>query len=108
MTDTLAHLLICALLPPLLLGVINKTKATFGGRRGPPLLQAYYDLGKLLRKGSVFSRTTSWIFLAGPVVSLAAVGLCSLLLPLGEARAPLSFGGDMILFAYLLGLARFF
>ena len=54
--------------PPLLLGVIDKTKALFAGRVGPPLLQPYYDLIKLLRKGSVFSRTTTWVFRAGPVV----------------------------------------
>jgi hypothetical protein len=38
-------------MPPLLLGVINKTKAWFAGRNGPPVLQLYYDLIKLMRKG---------------------------------------------------------
>jgi formate hydrogenlyase subunit 4 len=95
-------------MPPLLLGVINKTKAAFAGRVGPPLLQAYFDLSKLFRKGSVFSDTTSWIFRAGPVVTLAALAAASLLIPLGNHRAPISFSGDMVLFAYLLGLARFF
>ena len=58
------------LLAPLLLGIINKTKAFFAGRNGPPLVQAYYDLAKLLRKGAVYSRTTSWLFRAGPIVIL--------------------------------------
>ncbi|HEY6038196.1 MAG TPA: hypothetical protein VIV58_28135, partial [Kofleriaceae bacterium] len=49
-------------MPPLLLGVIARTKARFAGRAGPPLLQPYYDLAKLLRKGSVVSRTTTAMF----------------------------------------------
>jgi len=95
-------------LPPLLLGVIAKTKAAFAGRIGPPVLQPYYDLAKLARKGSVFSTTTTWIFRASPVVGVATALLASLLLPLGGHDAPISFTGDLVLFAYLFGLARFF
>src|SRR6516164_1677755 len=102
------HVLLAALLPPLLLGVINRTKAIVAGRVGPPLLQPYYDLIKLLRKGSVFSTTTTWVFRAGPVVGLVTALLAVLLIPLADSRAPLSFTGDLILLAYLLGLARFF
>jgi formate hydrogenlyase subunit 4 len=102
------HVLIAALLPPLLLGVINKTKALFAGRVGPPLLQPYYDLVRLLQKGSVFSTTTTWVFRAGPVVGLATVALALLLVPLGHHAAPIRFTGDLILLAYLLGLSRFF
>lgn len=94
-------------LSPLLLGVINRTKAVFAGRKGTPLLQAYYDLWKLLRKGAVYSRTTSWVFRAGPIIGLAAVLTAALLVPLGNVRAPLAFAGDLILFAYLFGLMRF-
>ena len=91
---------------PLLIGVTNRTKAIFAGRAGPPLLQPYYDLGKLLRKGAVYSRTTTWVFRSGPVIGLAAVLVATALLPFGGCRAPLSFPGDLVLFAYLLGLAR--
>ncbi|HEX9080325.1 MAG TPA: NADH-quinone oxidoreductase subunit H [Desulfuromonadaceae bacterium] len=108
MADILVHLVTVILMPPLLFGVINRTKAAFAGRTGPPLLQPYYDLFRLLRKGSVFSRTTSWVFRAGPVVTLAATLTAALLVPLGNHAAPLSFNGDMILFAYLLALGRFF
>jgi formate hydrogenlyase subunit 4 len=108
MIDILFHLLLVIFMPPLLLGVINKTKAAFAGRIGPPLLQAYFDMIRLFRKGSVFSDTTTWIFRAGPVVTLAAMAAASLLIPLGNHPAPISFSGDMILFAYLFGLARFF
>jgi formate hydrogenlyase subunit 4 len=108
MIDTLVHLLVLAALPPLLLGVINKTKALFAGRRGPPLLQAYRDIAKLLRKGLVVSETTTWVFRAGPVVTLVAVAAAGLFIPFGPFASPLSFAGDMILFAYLLALSRFF
>jgi formate hydrogenlyase subunit 4 len=94
--------------PPLLLGVINKTKAVFAGRTGPPLLQAYWDLHRLARKGSVFSRTTTWVFRLAPIVTLVATVLAGLLVPLGPGASPLGFEGDLILFAYLLALGRFF
>jgi len=108
MVDTLVSIVLLLVMPPLLLGVINKTKACFAGRDGPPLLQPYHDIRKLLRKGMVVSRTTTWVFPVGPLVTLAAVLLAGLFVPLGPFSAPLSFTGDMILFAYLFGLARFF
>ncbi|HSN92013.1 MAG TPA: NADH-quinone oxidoreductase subunit H [Anaeromyxobacteraceae bacterium] len=104
---TALHLAALLVLPPLLLGILNRTKALFAGRAGPPLLQAYLDLWKLLRKGAVYSRTTTWVFRAGPVVGLAAVASAGLLLSMGGAPAAISFAGDFVLFAYLLGLARF-
>ena len=101
------HLLVAILLPPLLPGLIAKTKAVMAGRQGPPVLQLYYDLARLARKEAIYSRTTTWIFLAGPVGTVAAVGVASLLMPFGQTPAPVAFEGDVILFAYLFGLARF-
>jgi formate hydrogenlyase subunit 4 len=106
--DLLIHFVLLIFMPPLLLGVINRTKAAFAGRTGPPLLQPYFDLLKLLRKGSVFSRTTSWVFRAGPLVTLAATFTAALMIPFGNHAPPFSFNGDMILFVYLLALGRFF
>jgi formate hydrogenlyase subunit 4 len=105
--NSIIHIALFATMPPLLLGVINRTKARFAGRSGPPLLQVYYDLFKLARKGMVQSKTTTWIFLAGPVVGMVGVLLASLLVPLGRHEAPISFAGDMLLVAYLLALGRF-
>jgi len=102
------HLALVFLLPPLSLGVINKTKAFFAGRVGPPLFQSYFDLAKLFRKGTVLSRTTTWVFLAGPAVGLVTTILAALLIPLGGHAAPIAFDGDFVLFAYALGLGRFF
>ena len=84
-------------------------KAFFAGRPGPPLLQPYYDLAKLLRKGAVYSRTTTLGVPRRAVVGArgrARGAGCSCR---SAARAaPLAFPGDLVLFAYLLGLARFF
>ncbi len=108
MIDILIHLILILLMPPLLFGVINRTKAAFAGRSGAPILQPYYDMFRLLRKGSIFSRTTTWVFRAGPIVSLSSVLVASLLIPLGNHVPPLVFNGDMILFVSLLALGRFF
>ena len=95
------------ILAPLLPGIINRVKAKFAGRHGKPVLQTYYDIAKLLRKGEVISRTSTWIFAAAPAISLAGV-ICALaLLPLGGAVSPLAFAGDFVLAAYLLGMGRF-
>ncbi len=102
------HAVLLLLMPPLLLGVVNKTKAAFAGRVGPPVLQPWYDLVKLMRKGSVFSTTTTWVFRAGPVVGFVTAVLAALLVPFGNHAAPVSFAGDVVLFAYLFGLGRFF
>jgi len=95
------------ILAPLLPGIINRVKAKFAGRHGKPVLQTYYDIAKLLRKGEVISRTSTWIFAAAPAISLAGA-ICALaLLPLGGAVSPLAFAGDFVLAAYLLGMGRF-
>ena len=103
---TAALLPLCA--APLLLGIINRTKACFAGRTGAPVCQPYYDIARLLRKGAVYSETTTWVFRAGPVIGLAATLIALACVPLAGLPAPLAFAGDFILVAYLLGLARFF
>jgi formate hydrogenlyase subunit 4 len=105
---SLVHILVAVLFPPLLLGVINRTKAIVAGRRGQPLLQAYFDLRKLLYKECVFSETTTWVFRFGPVAGVATALVAVGVVPLGHDSAPLSFQGDLILLAYALALGRFF
>lgn len=95
------------LLAPLLPGVINKVKAWVAGRRGPPVLQLYYDLAKLWRKGVVMSDLASPGFIIGPAVAWVALSSSALLMPLGPAGSVLSFRGDVLLLIYLLALARF-
>lgn len=103
----LFQILTALALAPLLSGVINRTKAFFAGRRGMPFLQAYYDLWKLLKKGVVVSRTTTFMFWLGPLVFLAVCLLALLITPFGTLDALISFKGDFILFVYLFALARF-
>ena len=104
----LIPLILTLVFAPLMVGAINRVKAIFGGRRGQPLLQPYFDIWKLLHKGAVYSRTTSWVFRAGPIVTLAGVLVAAALMPLGSCPSLVSFSGDLILFAYLLALGRFF
>jgi formate hydrogenlyase subunit 4 len=94
------------LLAPLLPGIINKVKAWVAGRRGPPVLQLYYDLGRLWRKSVVMSHLASPAFVMLPAVSWAALLGAAMLMPLGPAGAALSFRGDVLLI-YLLALSRF-
>lgn len=103
----LVRLAVCLLLAPLLPGIINKVKAWVAGRKGPPVLQLYYDLAKLWRKQVVMSSQASPGFIAGSAVAWIAIVAAAMLLPLGPAGATLSFHGDVLLMIYLLALARF-
>ena len=105
--DIFLRLAVALLLAPLLPGIIAKVKAWVAGRRGPPVLQLYYDLAKLWRKGIVLSTAVSPGHVAGAAVAWMAIVVATLLLPAGPADAPLAFRGDALLFVYLLALGRF-
>jgi formate hydrogenlyase subunit 4 len=104
---SLLHVVLALVLAPLLPGVINRTKAFFGGRRGQPLFQVYRDVFKLLRKGAVYSTTSTGIFRLGPALGLGVTALVLMLVPAGPVQAPLAFRGDFVFLAYALGLMRF-
>jgi formate hydrogenlyase subunit 4 len=95
------------LLSPLLLSVINRSKALLAGRRGAPLLQPYFDLARLLKKGVIYSEVSAGLVQLAPVCNLAALFCCTLLVPMGPLPALVSFQGDFVLLAYLMGLGRF-
>jgi len=95
-------------LAPLFMGVILKVKAYFGGKQGPPWLIKYYTLIKLLRKGSVYSTSTSFVFKTGPTVSFVTAIMLLLFFPFAGLPPVLSFHGDVIILFYLLALGRFF
>lgn len=102
----IAMLAAVLLLAPLMPGLATRTKSLLTGRRGAPVLQLYADLARLLRKGVVLSRTTTWVFRAAPVVLVASALVAALLLPL-DGRAPvMGFTGDLVAYAGLLGLGR--
>jgi formate hydrogenlyase subunit 4 len=94
-------------LAPLLKTVIKKMKARLQNRQGPPLLQGYYDLAKLLRKEPVRSETASWVFVAGPRVYFGAALAATTLVPVLVAAAPLEMAGGILLLVGTLALGRF-
>lgn len=104
--EAVCNVVLALVLSPLLFGVVNRVKAMAAGRRGKPLLQTYYDLWRLLRKGLVISRTTTWIFRVGPVLAAACPLVVLGMLPLGGRPGLLSFEGDFIVAAYVLTLSR--
>ena len=108
LTFAILNVLLSLALAPLMFGVINKTKAFFAGRRGRPLLQGYYDLLKLARKGAVYSRTTTWVFRIGPVIGLATGATALLVVPFAGVSAVAAFPGDFLVLAYMFALGRFF
>lgn len=92
---------------PLLRGGIKKMKARLQNRQGPPLLQGYYDLAKLLRKEPVRSETATWVYVAGPRVYFAAAVAATTLVPVLVAAAPLEATGGILLLVGTLALGRF-
>jgi formate hydrogenlyase subunit 4 len=92
---------------PLFTGVVNKFKALLSGRRGPTLFQPYYELGRLAHKETVYSTSAGLVSRLGAPVVFCTVTIAALFVPLGTSSA-LSFQGELILFAYLLALGRFF
>ncbi len=101
-----ANYIFALIIAPLMIGIINKVKAFFAGRRGPRLLQLYYDLFKLLNKSAVYSQSVNWIFKLTPWAMLAITMFMLLLLPAGGIFSPAAFAGDLILFVYLAGCSR--
>lgn len=101
--NLLSILLIAAAIP----GIINRTRARLCGRKGVTLWQHLLSVRVLFRKGAVYSPATSFLFRTAPAVYLAAMVLAALLVPVGSLRPVLAFEGDLILFVYLLALARF-
>jgi formate hydrogenlyase subunit 4 len=93
--------------PFFFIGLINKVKAIWAGRRGAPIFQPYYDFFKLLGKGEVISGTTSFVFRVTPSITIAAVLFALMMVPLPMFGSVLHFDGDFVMFAYLLGLAKF-
>ena len=93
--------------PLFFLGIINRIKARWAGRKGPSVFQPFYDVARLFRKGEVISETTSIVFTIAPSVSFAAVVCAAMLIPVGAFNPLLSFKGDFIFFSSLLALSKF-
>ena len=106
--ESIVSLTIALTAAPLFYGIILKVKAFFAGKKGPPLLIKYYTLIKLLRKGSVYSTSTSFVFRLGPIVSFSAAVLVLFFFPFGGTAPVFFFHGDVILLFYIMAIGRFF
>ncbi|HZT46721.1 MAG TPA: NADH-quinone oxidoreductase subunit H [Hyphomicrobiaceae bacterium] len=103
-----AQMLLVLLLAPLLLGFTRKVKARILRRRGPPIIQPYRDLLRLIRKEAVLAENASWLFRSGPYMIFAATWVAAALVPTFATGLSFSWTADLIAITALLGSARFF
>jgi formate hydrogenlyase subunit 4 len=93
---------------PLVSGVIAHVEGRIQGRRGPRILQPYYDLAKLFRKETIVPEDSSWVFLVGPIVAFGCYLIVPLLIPvLTTYGLPLGYMGDILGGGFVLALAGF-
>jgi formate hydrogenlyase subunit 4 len=89
-------------------GVIARVESRMQGRRGPRILQPYYDLAKLFRKEALAPEGASWFFLAAPLLAMTCYLTVPLLIPvLTSYGLPLGYMADIIGGGFILGLASF-
>jgi len=96
------------LISPFFVSLIKKVKAWMQGRQGPPLLQSYYNIGKLLKKETVYSFNSSFISRVSPYLNIVFLLAASLCVPLIFVPSQNYGLGNVILFLYLMVMARFF
>jgi formate hydrogenlyase subunit 4 len=89
-------------------GIIGAVKAKSCGRKAPSLIQPMFDIFRLLKKGSVYSNSTSFIFQITPVVYFVTIFLGLFFLPFGAEKGIFGFTSDFIFLAYLLAIGKFF
>ena len=103
----LGQLLLVLALAPLLTGYVRRVKARLLRRQGPPLIQPYRDLYRLLRKEVVLAHTASWVFRVAPYLIFATTWVAAALVPTFASGLVFSYAADMIAIVALLGSARF-
>ncbi|TPO08214.1 NADH-quinone oxidoreductase subunit H [Mesorhizobium sp. B1-1-5] len=96
------------LLAPLLIGFVRKVKARLVRRQGPPVVQPYRDLVRLMRKEVVLADNASWLFRVTPYLIFAATWVAAALVPTFASGLEFSWAADLIVIVALLGSARFF
>ena len=102
------NILFLLIVPFFMIGLIKKTKAFFGGRKGISIFQPFYDFVKLLKKGQVISSSTSWIFKIAPLVIFSATIFAGLFAPIFFGKAIIELECAFVVFSYLLGFSKFF
>ncbi|HOD13200.1 MAG: NADH-quinone oxidoreductase subunit H [Spirochaetes bacterium] len=107
MMEIIINIALLFILPFLFLGLINRVKSIWAGRRGPSIIQPFRDFMRLMKKGEVISTTASFVFRIAPSVNFAAVIAAGLIVPMAGGKSIISFEADFILFAYLLAAGKF-
>ena len=100
--------ILAAVAAPLFVGIVNQTKAFFGGRRGPGFLRMYFDIWKLLRKSRPRPLRSTWVFDIAQPASLASTLAAAIVFPWTASPCGFAAGASAALFFYLLGAGRFF
>jgi formate hydrogenlyase subunit 4 len=103
-----AQMLLVLLLAPLFTGHVRKVKARLLRRKGPPLVQPYRDLARLLRKDVVLAENASWLFRVIPYLIFSATWVAASLVPTFRSGLMFSWSADLIAIIALIGSARFF
>jgi len=104
----LLHMALVLALAPGVTGIVRKLKARLLGRRGPPVVQPYRDLVRLVRKDAVVAHSASWLFRVTPYLVFTAIWLGASLIPTFTTNLLLGPTADLIALVALLGSARFF
>lgn len=101
------QVLLLLLMAPLYSGFSRVIRAKMHSRKGPPVLQNYLDLIKLMKRQEVVSQQAGWIFRLTPLVSMACMLVAALMIPLLAIQSPAGSAGDLIVLIYLFALPRF-
>jgi formate hydrogenlyase subunit 4 len=103
-----AQMILVLALAPLLLGYTRKIKARLLRRQGPPILQPYRDLLRLIHKEALLAENASWLFRVSPYMIFAATWVAAALVPTFATRLQFSWTADLIAITALIGSSRFF
>lgn len=106
--EIILNLLAILFVPFLMIGVIRKTKAFWGGRYGASIFQPLYDFVKLIKKDYVISKTTTKVFRLTPVIMLSSILFSSLFVPMIGSKTIINIPCGFLIFAYILGFSKFF
>ena len=108
MIISLVNILLLLIVPFLMVGVIKKTKAFWAGRKGVSIFQPLWDFLRLMKKDSVISETTSWVFKFAPVAGFAAIIFAALFVPIIKGQPVINVPFAFVIFSYVLGFGKFF
>lgn len=104
--NVVANIIAMLVMPIVVVGTINRVKARWSGRRGPPIAQLAFDLWRLARKTPVYSKVTTPVFRLGPIVVLVTAVASACVVPLAGLTSLVAFPFDFVWFAYVWSFGR--